>query len=93
MKAEGIIVKKTRAGYHFIFKNGVTASVQASELHYCNMANGKPMNYEIACWLGNMDEWITKEYSDVGNYVIGYFPIVKIPAFLEWCKNYTYLIE
>jgi hypothetical protein len=77
----------TKTGKHYIFNNGVTASIQASENHYCEIENGIPVNYEIACWKSNR-EWITREYENHGDDVIGYFPIERIRDFLKWCKDY-----
>ena len=84
-------------GIHFTFENGVTASLQLGEYNYCNQLEldgltAHAENCEVAAWDKN-GNWITRQYKDNGDDVIGYVKPDEIPYFLQWCKNYLITIK
>jgi len=90
-------------GFQVTFKNGVTVSVQFGVGNYCKdynkfpviedyikeskeqAENGSP-NAEIAIF--NKDGWLTKEFKDDGDDVLGYKTPEQVLKALNWAKKY-----
>ena len=89
-------------GFQIQFANGVVLSVQFGTYSYCehydtrNLPHDAPSKQEswnskdaeIAMW-DKDKEWITQEFEDVGDDVIGYVGIEKFLKVIDWCKNRT----
>lgn len=89
-------------GFHITFSNGVTVSVQFGVGNYCQHHNNsfdlmgtKKDNYrwesldaEIAIWLRN-GNWITREFKDNGDNVLGWQSSEQVLEALNWAKNHT----
>jgi len=91
-------------GFFITFDNGVTVSVQFCYFHYCynhNTINSYTSNkehpaYGSPCECENAEVaiinkdggFITKEYRDVGDDVLGYITPEELVDVMIWCKNY-----
>lgn len=87
-------------GFHIIFENGVTISTQFGPGSYGDN-HDEPFDFEnpkrswdaseveIAIWKDNGKTWITKEFSDEGDSVLGYVPFDKWLRAFDWCRNYV----
>ena len=92
-------------GFSMTFNNGVTISVQFSESHYCerrHVSEKDETRYnawdrwsssdsEIAIFIKG--KWITKEYKDEGDDVIGYQTPDQVAEAIKWARNYKVINE
>ena len=88
-------------GFHITFDNGVTVSVQFGYSNYCSNRDldksietqGKPNTpqtsntAEIAIWDSD-DNWITQQFKDEGDTVLGWQTPEDILEAMNWAKNY-----
>ena len=85
-------------GFHMTFENGVTVSVQFGAGNYCDNhdeditsiipKNTTSSNAEIAIWTKN-NKWITKEYQDKGDDVLGWLTANEVLDALNWASKYN----
>lgn len=82
-------------GFHITFPNGVTLSTQFRWGNYCENYNSNEFdktswesnNAEIAIW-GPGKVWITEEFEDKGDDVIGYVSFEKWLKIFDWCRQH-----
>ena len=86
-------------GFQITFDNGITLSTQFGPGNYADnydapflFGDKMPRFYssdesEIAIWKKD-GTWITKEYEDRGDNVLGYVPFEKWLSIFDWCRNY-----
>ena len=84
-------------GFHVTFENGVTVSVQFGPANYCeNKKLDILENYDIKLSCENAEvaifikngKWITKEYKDAGDEILGWVGVEEVLKILNWAKNY-----
>lgn len=88
-------------GFHITFANGVTVSVQFGVGNYCDNHSAFGLlghelekqvigssNAEIAIW-GKDGNWLTKEFRDMGDDVLGYLTPTEVLDALLWAKERT----
>ena len=89
-------------GFHITFKSGVTVSIQFGGGNYCQnhdklnlishageVEDGiRSLDAEVAIW-NNDGVWITKEFRDDGDDVIGYQTPEEILEILNWASQYN----
>ena len=92
-------------GFSMTFNNGVTISVGFSESHYCERRHilekdeqgyrwtdrWSSQDSEIAIFIKS--KWITKEYKDEGEDVLGYQSPDQVAEAIEWARNYKVINE
>lgn len=89
-------------GFHITFANGVTVSVQFGAMLYCEhhaldyrlqqeiiAKTGKwtSKDAEVAAW-DKDGNWITKQWRDTGDIVIGYLVPADVLDLLNWASNW-----
>ena len=79
-------------GFHITFENGLTVSTQFSQHNYCDnsrLENVKPecINAEVAIW-NNEGKWVTKEFYNIDDDVIGYLTSDEVIEIMYKVKNY-----
>jgi len=85
-------------GFHMTFENGVTVSVQFGPGNYCDKREQdfdvpkqvdvvNSTNAEVAVWKEDKT-WITKEFKDEGDDVLGWQSPEDVLKLLNWAKNY-----
>lgn len=85
-------LKLCENGFQIVFANGVTASVQFGEMHYCRQLPGKQTaaeSAEVAAFVEGDDHlrgWVTQEiFPDLGDDVAGYQSPEQVVYFLTKC--------
>ncbi len=79
-------------GFHITFENGLTVSTQFSQYNYCDnsrLENVKPecINAEVAIW-NKEGKWVTKEFYNIDDDVIGYLTSNEVIEIMYKAKNY-----
>ena len=84
-------------GFHMTFENGVTVSVQFGAGNYCDNHDADfPLdipkstvssNAEIAIW-DKSNKWITTEFMDKGDDVLGWLTPEEVLKALNWASSY-----
>ena len=81
-------------GFHITFKNGITVSVQFGGANYCandvsisdTPENIQSPDAEVALW-NKTGSWITKDFKDEGDDVLGYQTAEDVLVALNWAAN------
>jgi len=87
-------------GFHITFENGCTISVQFGWGNYCSnhgdllaidfTKRTEPQespDAEVAAW-NKEGAWITKEFKDMGDDVLGYLSPKEVLKFMNWVSKY-----
>lgn len=93
-------------GFHITFPNGVTLSTQFGpgnygdnydESFFTEKKDWESNEAEVAMWVNlphiNNSAWITEEFEDHGDQVIGYCDFEKWLRIFNWCLNYKVDVE